>query len=1064
MKKILLFFCVLAMGIQLAHAQTRSVTGKVTEKATGSPIPGVAVTIKGTKNAVSSDANGIYKIAVPSTGNVVLVFNSIGFNSLEEIVGSKSQINVALEESATTLNEVKIVNIGYGTVKREAITGAVSSVGAATIAAAPVSSALEAIQGRVAGVNIATTEGSPDAEINVRVRGGSSITQSNEPLYIVDGFPVNTISDIAPQDIESIDILKDASSTAIYGSRGANGVILVTTKSSRDSKTSISYNLFGGFRKIANTLDVLTPADYVLWQYEHERLITPGTGSLSGYTDYFGAYEDMDMYQNIASNDWQNIVFGRRGNTINHNLSIMGGSDKTKYSLSHNFVKDRAIMMLSGFQRQNINFKLNHKIYKSLSIDLGLRYSDSKINGGGANETKEVSSADSRLKYAVLYPPFSVPGLTTADNIEDDFNLYTPTTAVSDNDQLVTRRQYTFTGALSYDINNDLKFRSDVGYEVGNNTNDRFYGLTTYYVRNVPGVLNQNQPALTIANSQRISLRNTNTLNYNFRKLLPSDHNLTALIGQEYLKVENSTLTNVIHGYPTTFSFDDTRHFTTLGTPFSIDNAFAQDDKLLSFFGRANYDYKGKYLLSVAFRADGSSKFAPGNQWGYFPSVSAAWRIIQEDFMSGTKSWLSDLKLRASYGESGNNNIPTGQVLQAYSNSTTSWINGASNFWSLGKIMYNPDLKWETTVSRNIGLDFGLFNNKVTATADVYLNNTKDLLVLYPITGVGYETQYRNIGETQNKGLELGVNYRAIQKKNFDLGFNANISFNRNKVVSLGAIENINGTSGWASTAIGEDYKVLPGMSLGQIYGYKSAGRYEVSDFSGVSGSTWTLKTGIPNSSSVVGNIRPGQHKLVDINGDGVVNTSDRTIIGNALPKHTGGFSLTGRLFDFDFAAYFNWSYGNDVYNANKIEYTSTGNTSYRNLISQMASGSRWTNLRGDGTISNDPAELTAMNANTTLWSPYTNYVLSDWAIEDGSFLRLSTVTLGYTLPTSLTNKIRLKKVRFYSSVNNVFVWTNYSGYDPEVSTRRSTGLTPGVDYSAYPRSRSVIFGLNVNF
>lgn len=313
------------MGIQLAHAQTRSVTGKVTEKATGSPIPGVAVTIKGTKNAVSSDANGIYKIAVPSTGNVVLVFNSIGFNSLEEIVGSKSQINVALKESATTLNEVKIVNIGYGTVKREAITGAVSSVGAATIAAAPVSSALEAIQGRVAGVNIATTEGSPDAEINVRVRGGSSITQSNEPLYIVDGFPVNTISDIAPQDIESIDILKDASSTAIYGSRGANGVILVTTKSSRDSKTSISYNLFGGFRKIANTLDVLTPADYVLWQYEHERLITPGTGSLSGYTDYFGAYEDMDMYQNIASNDWQNIVFGRRGNTINHNLSIMGG-------------------------------------------------------------------------------------------------------------------------------------------------------------------------------------------------------------------------------------------------------------------------------------------------------------------------------------------------------------------------------------------------------------------------------------------------------------------------------------------------------------------------------------------------------------------------------------------------------------------------------------------------------------------------------------------------------------------------------------------------------------------
>lgn len=289
MKKILLFFCVLAMGIQLAHAQTRPVTGKVTEKATGSPLPGVAVTIKGTKNAVSTDVNGIYKISVPSTGDVVLVFNSIGFDNLEVAVGTKSQVNAALEESSTALNEVKIVNIGYGTVKREAITGAVSSINAATIAAAPVSSALEAIQGRVAGVNISSTEGSPDASINVRVRGGGSITQSNEPLYIVDGFPVTTIADIAPQDIESIDILKDGSSTAIYGSRGANGVVLVTTKSGKDGKTSISYNLFGGFRKIAKKLGVLTPYDYVNWQYERALL----DGSLNDYTQYFGNYQDM---------------------------------------------------------------------------------------------------------------------------------------------------------------------------------------------------------------------------------------------------------------------------------------------------------------------------------------------------------------------------------------------------------------------------------------------------------------------------------------------------------------------------------------------------------------------------------------------------------------------------------------------------------------------------------------------------------------------------------------------------------------------------------------------------
>lgn len=1064
MKKILLFFCVLAIGIQIAKAQTKPVTGKVTEKATGSPLPGVAVTIKGTKNAVSTDANGIYKIIIPSTGSITLVFNSIGYNNLEVAVGTKSQVNAALEESATTLNEVKIVNIGYGTVKREAITGAVSSVSAATIAAAPVSSALEAIQGRVAGVNIATTEGSPDAEINVRVRGGSSITQSNEPLYIVDGFPVNSIADIAPQDIESIDILKDASSTAIYGSRGANGVVLVTTKSAKDSKTSITYNLFGGYRKIANTLDVLSPYDYVQWQYEHQLLKNPSSGAPTDYTKYFGAYQDMDLYQNLQANNWQDLVFGRLGNTINHNLSIMGGSDKTKYSLSHNFAKDKAIMMLSAYQRQNLNFKLNHKLYKNLTLDFGFRYADTKIDGGGANEVKEVSSADSRLKYALLYPPFAVAGLTTADDTDDNFNLYNPVTAITDNDQLIKRKQYTLTGAITYDITNDLKFRSDIGYDYSTNAQDRYYGQTTYYVKNVPSAENQNLPALVLTNAKKGAIRNTNTLNYNFRKILPKDHHLTLLLGQEYLKIDNSLLTNTVHGYPANFTFSDTRYFTTQGTPYTIDNSFSQDDKMLSFFGRANYDYKSKYLFSAALRADGSSKFAESNQWGYFPSVSAAWRIIQEDFMSGTKSWLSDLKLRASYGASGNNNIPTGQIIQSYANSTTSWINNSTNYWSLSKIMYNPDLKWETTISRNVGLDFSLFKSKVSVTADAYLNNTKDLLILYPLAGVGYDSQYRNIGETQNKGLEFGVNYHAVQTKNFDLGFNANISFNRNKVVSLGAIQNINGTSGWASTVIGEDYKVLAGMALGQIYGYKSDGRYEVSDFSAVSGSTWTLKPGIPSASTIVGNIRPGQHKLVDINNSGSVTIDDRTIIGNALPKHTGGFSLNGRLFDFDFAAYFNWSYGNDVYNANKIEYTSTGATSYRNLISTMASGNRWTNLRADGTISNDMAELTAMNANTTLWSPYTNYVLSDWAIEDGSFLRLSTVTLGYTLPTSISNKIKMKKLRLYVSGNNVFILTNYSGFDPEVSTRRSTGLTPGVDYSAYPRSRSVVLGLNVNF
>jgi len=1062
MKKILLFFCVLAMGIQLAHAQTRPVTGKVTEKATGSPLPGVAVTIKGTKNAVSTDVNGIYKIAVPSTGNIVLVFNSIGFDNIEVAVGTKSQINAALEESSTALNEVKIVNIGYGTVKREAITGAVSSVNAATIAAAPVSSALEAIQGRVAGVNITSTEGSPDAAINVRVRGGGSITQSNEPLYIVDGFPVTTISDIAPQDIESIDVLKDGSSTAIYGSRGANGVVLVTTKSGKDGKTSISYNLFGGFRKIAKKLGVLTPYDYVKWQYEHSLL----DGSPNDYTKYFGNYQDMDLYQNVPANDWQDLVFGRVGNTINQNLSIMGGSDKTKYSLSHNYVKDRAIMQLSGYERQNINFKLNHKLYKNLTLDFGVRYSDTKTKGGGTNETKEFSSADSRLKYALLYPPFAVPGLTTNDS-DPDFQLYDPLVAVSDNDQFIHRKQYNFSGSITYDILPDLKFRSDLGYDGVRNDQERFYGKTTYYVRNFPNVDNAGKPALILTNTNNVSFRNTNTLNYNFKKILNKDHNLTVLLGQEFIKNESNILTNVIHGFPSSFTFSDARVLTTQGSANSIDHRFLNDYKLFSFFGRANYDYKSKYLLSVALRADGSSKFAPGRQWGYFPSVSGAWRIIQEDFMKNTTSWLSDLKIRLSYGAAGNDGIPVGQIYQTFENSTTTWINGANSFWAPSKIMANPNLTWETTVSKNIGIDFGFFQNKLTGSVDAYINKTKDLLLEVGVSGSGYTTQYQNVGETQNKGLEINLNYRAIQSKNFDLSFNGNISFNRNRINSMGPLINYPGNSNWASTEISTDYLLLPGAPIGRIYGYKNAGRYEVSDFSGYNASTntWTLKPGVASSSTVVGVIRPGSMKLVDTNGDGIVNLDDRTYIGNTTPLHTGGFSVNARLLDFDIAAYFNWSYGNSVYNANKIEYTSTSKYSSRNMIDIMASGKRWTNLRSDGTISNDPAELAAMNANTTMWSPFTKaYGLTDWAVEDGSFLRLSTVTLGYTLPSSISSKLKMKKLRVYASGNNVFLLTNYTGFDPEVSTRRNTGLTPGVDYSAYPRSRSIIFGLNVNF
>ena len=449
---------------------------------------------------------------------------------------------------------------------------------------------------------------------------------------------------------------------------------------------------------------------------------------------------------------------------------------------------------------------------------------------------------------------------------------------------------------------------------------------------------------------------------------------------------------------------------------------------------------------------------------GIFPAAAAAWKISGEEFMKNA-SWVNLLKLRVSYGEAGNNNIPTGQMVQSFTSTTSTWVNGVDNYWAPSKTMANPDLKWETTVTQNLGLDFDLFKNRVTGSVEVYKNITKDLLINFPISG-GYDFQYRNMGEVQNSGVEATLNLNLIEREKFGVSLSFNAGFNTNKINSLGVMNNFGASSGWASTAIGNDYLVNVGQSIGVMYGYKSDGRYEVSDFNYNAG-TYTLKTGVPDGTTIVGTMKPGAMKLKDINNDGKVDANDLTVIGNANPKTTGGFVLNANAYGFDLSAAFNYSIGNDVYNANKVEFsTSIPNGQYRNLNTEMADGTRWTNFDPNtGQLVTDPAALTALNANTTMWSPYMpRYVFSDWAVEDGSFLRLNTLSLGYTTPNDLTSALGVSKLRFYLTASNVFVWTKYTGQDPEASTRRNTPLTPGVDYSAYPRSRQLIFGLNLNF
>lgn len=1048
-----------------AGAQARVISGVVRDSS-GEEIIAATVLVKGTTVGTVTDMSGNFRIEVPANARI-LVISYVGMKS-EEVNITGNRMEVVLQEDAMILDEV--VAIGYGTARRKDITGSVASVSAAAIAMAPVASAVEAITGKLAGVQITTTEGSPDAEVKIRVRGGGSITGDNQPLFIVDGFPVNSISDISPSDIESIDVLKDASSTAIYGSRGANGVIIVTTKSGREGKVSVSYNAFVGWKQLANTLDVLSAYDYVKWQYEQALLRFEGRPD--SYEKFYGAFEDMELYRNVDVNDWQRIIFGRIGNTFNHNININGGTDKSRFSFSYSHLNDKAIMLMSGFRRDNLNFKYNNKPSKTVSLDFSARYSQTSIEGGGANEQREVSSADSRLKHAMIYTPFPVRDLTSDAGSSDDTelgNLFNPKVSISDNDRRQQRQNYNLAASLTWEAYKDLRFKSEIGYDDFRNSDSRFYGLSTQYVRNIPAGENQNLPAVVLTDDSRNSFRNTNTLNYNFKAHMPNaDHTLTALLGQEYIITQSQTLTNVVHGFPAGFDSDASFRLTTQGKPFSIDNFMNPDDKLLSFFTRFNYDFKSKYIVSATFRADGSSKFFTGNRWGYFPSAAVAWRVSGEDFMANTNEWIDDLKLRFSYGTAGNNDIPSGQMAQTFRSSSTSWINRFTSFWAPSKVMANPDLKWETTVTRNVGVDFTLLNNKLSGNLEAYLNSTSDLLILFPTSGTGYDNQYRNMGATENRGIELTLNWNPIEKRDYGLNISANIGFNKSKIKSLGLMENFGWSSGWAGTEIGWDYWIAAGGAVGKMWGYQSAGRYEVADFESYNPVTrvWVLKEGVVNSAPVIGNLRPGSMKLKDITGDNVVGgMEDRTIIGDANPLHTGGFSINGRYKNFDLTANFNWSVGNDIYNANKIEYTSTSRYQYRNMTSEMREGLRWTNLKPDGTLSVDPAELAAMNANTTMWSPLmTRFVFSDWAVEDGSFLRLNTLSLGYNVPRQLLRKINIERLRVYATAYNVFILTQYTGFDPEVSTRRQTSLTPGVDYSAYPKSRQIVVGLNLNF
>jgi TonB-dependent starch-binding outer membrane protein SusC len=1061
-KLILLFTLIFTVPLCLL-AQNKTITGKVTDE-TGVAVKAASIISKKAIKGTQTDNDGNFSITVNTNSAVDLVVSSVGFSSKIVSVTGTDAGTIQLTKEAVTQDEVVVV--GYATIKRKDLTGTVSSVNAKQLKDIPLSSAAEALQGRLAGVQVISSEGSPGADLLIRVRGGGSITQDNSPLYIVDGVQVeNALSVISPQDIQTIDVLKDASTAAIYGARAANGVILITTKTGKAGKTTVTYNGSYGTRSLPKKMDVLSPYDFVVWQWERTRGSAVDSSSFA--KTYGTTWDTLSNYKNINPINWQDEVFGRSARYQNHNVSVNGGNQATTFNLSLTANREDGILLESGFDRNLVNFKLDHKISDKFKMGMNARYLDQTVRGAGT--TNSGTRTTNRLRSTINYRPFEIAA--TGGGIDDFDEAYFLASAGATNPVVLTkaeyRKQFTkatyLSGYLNYNIAKNFVFRSTFGFDNTVTEQDLFFSKITGTARNaaslpVASIGVQNNRSLTISNTLQYSLNN-------YKK----HHDISALIGQEVIdvKVKNSFFqTNF---FPADITPEKALANMGLGSAPTgstqpLPSTFINPpSRIASFFGRLNYAYDDKYLATFNIRSDRSSKFAPINGNLVFLSGSVAWRFKKEKIFDNLK-WLSDGKIRYGYGAVGNNRIPDLLYLQLYGVTGQYAINHSILPGFAPTSLANPNLRWEQNTTSNFGVDLSFLNNKLQFTIDIYKNSAKNLLldVAIPPT-TGYTSQIQNIGATSNRGVELQLNATPFTKKNFSWTSNFNISFNKNTVENLGGVTQLERNSNWQGSDGIPDYLVKVGDPTGLMYGFETDGFYKIEDFNyNATTQVYTIKPGIATT-TINGSPQPGVLKWKDTNGDGVITPDDRKVIGNANAKFTGGWNNQVTFKNFDLSVFVNFVYGNDVYNANKVEWT---DGSFLNLNMLNITKDRWTNINAAGQVVKDPVDLATLNADAKIWTPVRTqrWWLHSWAIEDGSYLRFNNLTLGYTIPKAISMKAKMSSFRVYATVNNLGTITNYTGYDPDVTARRSDPLTPGVDFAAYPRSRTWIFGVNVSF
>ena len=974
----------------------RSISGAVLGE-DKEPLPGVNVILKGTTRGISTDIDGKFTLNVPDEPGHVLVFSLVGYTTKEVPVGNQTSFEISLQQSDKTLDEVVVV--GYGTVKKSDITGSVGSVTAKELTSYPTSNAVQGLQGRTPGVQVMQNSGAPGGTLSVRVRGGNSLQGSNEPLYVVDGFALSgPPTAISPDEIESMEILKDASATAIYGSRGANGVVLITTKSGKAGKVQISLDTYYAIQKVGKKLDLMNAQEFATLANERAQ------------NDGFAPYFTDEQIRNFGKGtDWQDVMF-RSAPMQNHALSVSGGTENTQYAIAGNYIGQKGIIRGSDYQRANLRLNLSQK----LGDKVRLSYNSMLSNTGRKLLTTENGFKGNTVTSATLIAPptiapkdengnysFIKPYAFSPNSLENPLALAEARKQKSQDFYVLSNL------AASYQPVKNLTIRSSVGVENSSMRGDTYS----------PSVITTTPTgSATIDYANKFNFLNENTATYIFT--LPKNHELTLLGGITY-QTEKSRSFNA---GATGFSYEGMESENIgVGRNPAVPTSTSYQWKLFSYLARANYGFMGRYLLTASIRADGSSRFGKSNKWGYFPSAAFAWRIIDEPFLKDVTA-LSDLKLRTSFGVTGNTALSPYQTLFTLGPVQTVYNDQLAVGQLTGTLLTNPDLKWESTQQSNIGVDVGLLRNRVSFTLDYYLKNTRDLLAIVPLQlSTGYNNTIQNIGQIRNRGIELGINATLVNTAALKWDLNVNFSRNRSKVKQLAGGSDVFGT------ALGQPLSVPINLirvnqPIAVFYGY--------------------LEDGLDEKGAI---------RYKDLNGDGTISLADKTIIGDPNPDFLYNLSTRVSYKNFTLNMFWLGKQGGDIFNSN--------------LTSQASSMYFGENQLRDVYLNHWKASSPDPTAKYPKISANTSFKESNRFVEDGSFFRLKNIQLAYSIPVSKWGVKWLRSAELYVSAQNLLTFTKYSWFDPEVNTLGgSNSISIGVDQTGYPTAKTYTIGAHLNF